>query len=63
MLASIHIFCLLCDVLETELKQKERLQIAREDFIRACKVESPKEKLNGSSWRRFSMRKDISPVN
>jgi ribonuclease D len=48
-------------VLETELKERHRLQIAREDFARACKVENPKEKLNGTSWKRFSMRKDVSP--
>jgi ribonuclease D len=35
--------------------------MAREDFVRACKVEIPKEKLNGSSWKRFSLRKDITP--
>src|ERR687891_1438553 len=35
------------DVLESELREKERLQIALEDFARACKVEIQKEKLNG----------------
>jgi ribonuclease D len=48
-------------VLENELKEKDRLQIAREDFVRACRVDIPGEKVNGSSWKRFSMRKDISP--
>ena len=28
--------------------------------MRACEVELAKEKLNGSSWKRFSTRKDIS---
>lgn len=35
--------------------------MALEDFARACKVDIPREKLNGTSWRRFSTRKDISP--
>jgi ribonuclease D len=56
-----HFLFDLRDTLEAELKEKDRLQIAREDFARACKVENPKEKLNGTSWRRFSMRKDVSP--
>src|SRR6185295_11153610 len=48
-------------VLEAELTERDRLQIAREDFARACRVDVPKEKLNGTSWKRFSLRKDISP--
>ena len=56
-----HFLFDLRDVLEAELKEKDRLQIALEDFARACKVEIQKEKLNGTSWRRFSTRKDISP--
>jgi ribonuclease D len=56
-----HFLFDLRDVLEAELKEKERLQIALEDFVRACHVDFPEEKLNGASWKRFSMRKDISP--
>jgi ribonuclease D len=56
-----HFLFDLRDVLESELKEKERLQIALEDFARASKVEIQKEKLNGASWRRFSTRKDITP--
>jgi ribonuclease D len=56
-----HFLFDLRDVLETELTQKERLPIAHEDFARACKVDAPKEKLNGTSWKRFSLRKDLSP--
>jgi ribonuclease D len=56
-----HFLFDLRNVLEHELKEKDRLQIAREDFTRACKVDIPEEKVNGSSWRRFSMRKDVSP--
>jgi ribonuclease D len=47
--------------LERELREKDRLSMALEDFARACKVDIPREKLNGTSWRRFSTRKDISP--
>ena len=56
-----HFLFDLRDVLEAELKEKDRLLIAHEDFARAAKVDSSKEKVNGTSWRRFSMRKDISP--
>lgn len=56
-----HFLFDLRDVLEAELREKDRLQIALEDFGRAAKVELPREKLNGPSWRRFSVRKDVSP--
>src|SRR6266545_4209585 len=55
-----HYLFQLRDILEKELEEKERLQLAREDFARACKVEQPREKVNGASWRRFSARKDLS---
>jgi ribonuclease D len=48
------------DLLEKELEEKDRLQLAREDFARACKVEIPREKVNGASWVRFSARRDVS---
>ena len=56
-----HFLFDLRDVLESELKEKDRLSIALEDFARASKVEIPKERGNGTSWRRFSTRKDVSP--
>ena len=56
-----HFLFDLRDVLEAELKEKDRLQFALEDFARACKVDISKEKSNGTSWRRFSLRKDVSP--
>lgn len=56
-----HFLFDLRDVLEAELKAKDRLEIAREDFVRACNVDLPVEKVNGASWKRFSMRKDVSP--
>jgi ribonuclease D len=56
-----HFLFDLRDALEAELQEKERLQVALEDFARASNVDLPKEKLNGTSWRRFSTRKDVSP--
>lgn len=58
-----HFLFDLRDVLEAELREKGRLEIALEDFARACHVEVQKEKgkPNGTSWRRFSMRKDVTP--
>lgn len=48
------------DALEGELKEVERLHIAREDFDRACRLEEGKSRGNGASWERFSGRKDLS---
>jgi ribonuclease D len=56
-----HFLFDLREVLEAELQEKDRLEIAREDFARACHVDLPQEKVNGTSWKRFSPRKDISP--
>jgi len=56
-----HFLFDLRDVLEAELREQDRLSIASEDFARACKVDIPREKVNGASWRRFSTRKDVSP--
>jgi ribonuclease D len=54
-----HLFRLR-DILEKELIEKELLELAREDFARACKVDLPRDRVNGASWRRFSARKDLS---
>ncbi|MBN8654708.1 MAG: ribonuclease D [Anaerolineae bacterium] len=48
------------DVLEGELKEKERLHFAKEDFERACRLEDAKPRSNGASWERFAGRKDLS---
>ncbi|MCZ2127090.1 MAG: HRDC domain-containing protein [Anaerolineales bacterium] len=49
------------DVLEKELKERERLLFAREDFERACRVEEGKtSRANGTAWDRFAGRKDLS---
>ena len=55
-----HYLFQLRDILEKELEEKGRLYLAREDFARACNVELPAQKANGTSWRRFSARKDVS---
>ena len=56
-----HFLFDLRDVLEAELREKGRLEIALEDFARAAKVDISKERVNGTSWKRFSTRKDITP--
>jgi ribonuclease D len=48
------------DVLERELREKDRLEFAQEDFTRACLVDKQKQKMNSESWERFSSRKDLS---
>jgi ribonuclease D len=55
-----HYLFALRDVLEKELREKERLDFAKEDFTRACVPDEQKHKLNGESWERFSSRKDLS---
>lgn len=56
-----HYLIALRDLLEQELHEKGRWEFALDDFNLACNVDAPKEKLNGSSWKRFSARKDVSP--
>ncbi len=56
-----HYLIPLRDLLEAELREKERWGYALDDFTLACNVDEPKEKLNGSSWKRFSTRKNVSP--
>jgi len=48
------------DVLEKELREKERLTFAEEDFTRACLFDEQKHKNNIESWERFASRKDLS---
>ncbi|MFN8402484.1 MAG: ribonuclease D [Anaerolineales bacterium] len=55
-----HYLFALRDLMETELREKDRWELALEDFARACKVDDAKEKLNGSSWKRFGSRKGVS---
>lgn len=55
-----HYLFALRDVLEHELRQKDRLDFAREDFVRACRMDDHKFRNNGESWERFSARKDLT---
>jgi ribonuclease D len=55
-----HYLFQLRDLLENELREKGRLELALEDFVLACAVNGGKEKANGSSWKRFSSRKDVN---
>lgn len=55
-----HYLFALRDLLEQELREKERWEIAQDDFILACEVTEPREKSNGSSWKKFGARKDIT---
>ncbi|MFM8367476.1 MAG: ribonuclease D [Chloroflexota bacterium] len=55
-----HYLFNLRDVLEGELKEKERLDFAKEDFYRACRLDDAKPRSNGASWERFAGRKDLS---
>ncbi|CAG0965803.1 Ribonuclease D [Anaerolineales bacterium] len=48
------------DVLEKELREKKRIEIAQEDFARACLFDDHKQKNNGQTWERFANRKDLS---
>ena len=55
-----HYLFQLRDLLEGELREKERWEIAQDDFFLACNVNDAKEKLNGASWKKFGTRKDLS---
>jgi ribonuclease D len=55
-----HYLFVLRDQLEKELREAGRWEYAQDDFMLACDVDMPKEKLNGSSWKRFNFRKDVS---
>lgn len=49
------------DMLEKELHEAGRWDLAQDDFLLAQSVDTPREKLNGSSWKRYSSRKNITP--
>ena len=55
-----HFLFRLRDLLESQLREMGRWEIAQDDFALACYVEIPKERGIGSSWRRFAGRKDVS---
>jgi ribonuclease D len=49
------------DLLEKELHEMGRWDLAQDDFLLAEIIDPPKEKSNGSSWKRYSSRKNITP--
>jgi ribonuclease D len=55
-----HYLFALRDLLERELRENGRWELAQDDFVLACDVDEPKEKLNGTTWKKFGSRKDIS---
>lgn len=55
-----HYLCDLRDVMEKELRTKDRWLLAQEDFRRACEADEPKPKSNGEAWERFAGRRDLS---
>ncbi len=55
-----HYLFNLRDALEQELRERERLEFALEDFYRACIPDEQKHRNGGASWERFAGRKDLS---
>lgn len=55
-----HYLIELRDLLEKELREKERWFLALDDFRRACDTEEPKPKSNGALWERYSGRRDLT---
>lgn len=55
-----HYLCNLRDVLEQELRDKDRLMFALEDFRRACFPDEQRQRIHSASWERFTGRKDLS---
>lgn len=55
-----HYLIALRDMLENELRELGRWELALDDFALAQNIDAPKQKMNGSSWKRFSSRKNIT---
>ncbi len=55
-----HYLFNLRDALEKELRERERLDFALEDFYRACLPDEQKHRNGSASWERFAGRKDLS---
>jgi ribonuclease D len=56
-----HYLLELRDLLQAELEEKGRWPLAREDFIRACRVENNHKTKSGCAWERVSGQRDLSP--
>lgn len=55
-----HYLFQLRDLLEKELRERDRWGLALEDFALVCHVVEGKDRNNGSPWKRFAGRKDLS---
>jgi ribonuclease D len=55
-----HYLLDLRDVLEQELREKGRWELALEDFERAARADEPRQKVVVEAWERFSGRRDLS---
>ena len=55
-----HYLLELRDVLETELREKGRWQLAQEDFRRASEVDESRPRLVAEAWERYSGRRDLN---
>jgi ribonuclease D len=55
-----HYLIDLRDVLEAELREKGRWELAQEDFRRGTLPEEPKPKVITEAWERYSTRRDLS---
>jgi ribonuclease D len=55
-----HYLCALRDVIEKELRAKDRWLLAQEDFRRACETDEAKPRTNGEAWERFAGRRDLN---
>ena len=56
-----HYLFQLRDMFEQELREKDRWEIAQEDFALVCQAGEIKERNNGLLWKRFASRKDLTP--
>lgn len=54
-----HYLIELRDVLEKELRDKERWELAQEDFRRAAHVDEPRPRMVAEAWERYSGRRDL----
>jgi ribonuclease D len=55
-----HYLLDLRDVMEQDLREKGRWELAQEDFVRAAQEADPKPKDITEAWERFSGRRDLS---
>ncbi|MGE5249179.1 MAG: ribonuclease D [Bacteroidota bacterium] len=55
-----HYLIELRDVLEAELREKGRWELAQEDFRRAVLPDEPRSKVITEAWERYSSRRDLS---